>query len=81
VDAVALSSSTHFHRLALRHFVDDLQRQLPGVSVWVGGPAFAHDRDGWADDEILDLDVLLGGKADGDVEAADASDTRAGTDS
>lgn len=60
VDAVALSSSTHFHRVAVRHLVDELKRALPGVSVWVGGPAFAHDREGWADDELLDLGALLG---------------------
>ncbi len=61
VDAVALSSSTHFHRLAVRHFVDELKRLLPGVDVWVGGPAFAHDREGWSDDELLDVEALLGG--------------------
>ena len=60
VDGVALSSSTHFHRLAVRHLVDDLKGALPGVGIWVGGPAFAHDRAGWADDELLDLDTLLG---------------------
>jgi len=59
VDAVALGSSTHFHRLALRHCVDELKRCLPGVAVWVGGPAFARDREGWAADELLDLDALL----------------------
>jgi hypothetical protein len=61
VDGIALSSSTHFHRLAVRHLVDELKSGLPGVGVWVGGPAFAHDREGWADDELLDLDGLLGG--------------------
>ena len=60
VDAVILSSSTHFHRLALRHFVDRLRAELPGVEVWVGGPAFAADREGWSDEELLDLEALLG---------------------
>lgn len=60
VDAVGLSSSTHYHRLALRHFVDELKQRLPGVAVWVGGPAFARDREGWSDDELLDVDRLLG---------------------
>ncbi len=55
-----LSSSTHFHLVALRHLVDRLRAELPGVDVWVGGPAFAADRDGWRDDEIVDLDALLG---------------------
>jgi methanogenic corrinoid protein MtbC1 len=60
VDAVVLSSSTHFHLVALRHVVDRLRAELPGVDVWAGGPAFAADRHGWRDDEIVDLDVLLG---------------------
>lgn len=67
VDAVALSSSTHFHRLATRHFVDDLKRRLPGVEVWVGGPAFARDREGWSDGELLDLDRLLGDVGQGEA--------------
>jgi methanogenic corrinoid protein MtbC1 len=58
-DAVVLSSSTHFHRLALRHLVDRLHTELPAVDVWVGGPAFAVDREGWSDEELLDLDALL----------------------
>jgi len=79
VDGVALSSSTHFHRLAVRHLADELKRQLPGVSVWVGGPAFAHDRAGWSDDELLDLDTLLGDDTDGGAAArADAGDATEG---
>jgi methanogenic corrinoid protein MtbC1 len=60
VDAVVLSSSTHFHLVALRRHVDRLRAELPGVEVWVGGPAFAADRYGWGDEEIVDLDALLG---------------------
>jgi MerR family transcriptional regulator, light-induced transcriptional regulator len=60
VDAVVLSSSTHFHLVALRRHVDRLRAELPGVEVWVGGPAFAADRLGWRDEEIVDLDALLG---------------------
>lgn len=60
VDAVALSSSTHFHLVALRHTVDALAEALPGVKIWVGGPAFAGRPDGWREHEILDLDALLG---------------------
>jgi MerR family transcriptional regulator, light-induced transcriptional regulator len=60
VDAVVLSSSTHFHLVALRRHVDRLRAELPDVHVWVGGPAFAVDRRGWRDDEIVDLDALLG---------------------
>jgi methanogenic corrinoid protein MtbC1 len=59
VDALVLSSSTHYHRVALRRHVDYLKEQLPGLDVWVGGPAFAFNTDGWAADELLDLEALL----------------------
>jgi len=62
VDALVLSSSTHYHRVALRRHVDYLKEQLPGVDVWVGGPAFAFNRDRWAPSELLDLEALLGGR-------------------
>lgn len=58
VDAVVISSSTHFHRIAVRSFLDELRSKLPGVQVWVGGAAFAHDRD-WPADELIDLDEVL----------------------
>jgi MerR family transcriptional regulator, light-induced transcriptional regulator len=53
-DAVAISASTHFHRLQLRTYVDALAEAQPDVRVWVGGPAFAYGHDGWADELILD---------------------------
>lgn len=53
-DAIALSASTHFHRLALRQYVDAIAGALPDARVWVGGPAFAHEHDGWNDDDVLD---------------------------
>ncbi|MEI6450646.1 MAG: cobalamin B12-binding domain-containing protein [Actinomycetes bacterium] len=62
VDAVVLSSSTHYHRVALRRHVDYLKEQLPGVDVWVGGPAFALNSDGWTPSELLDLEALLGAR-------------------
>lgn len=62
VDAVVMSSSTHFHRLAVRHAVDALKARLPGVDVWVGGAAFVGAAIGWLPEEILDLDELLEGK-------------------
>ncbi len=46
-DAVMLSSSTHYHRLRLRDVVGRLEVALPGVSVWVGGPAFGVPADDW----------------------------------
>jgi hypothetical protein len=55
-----MSSSTHYHRLAVRHAVDELKRALPGVDVWVGGPAFAMGAEGWSPQEVVDLDALLG---------------------
>jgi MerR family transcriptional regulator, light-induced transcriptional regulator len=60
VQAIVMSSSTHYHRLAVRHAVDELKRALPGVDVWVGGPAFAMGAEGWSPQEIVDLDALLG---------------------
>jgi MerR family transcriptional regulator, light-induced transcriptional regulator len=59
-DAVVMSSSTHFHRLAVRHAVDALKKELPDTDIWVGGPAFAGAATGWLPQEIADLDALLG---------------------
>ena len=61
VDAIVMSSSTHFHRLAVRHAVDELKAALPGVDIWVGGSAFAGAATGWLPQEVVDLDALLGG--------------------
>jgi methanogenic corrinoid protein MtbC1 len=70
VDAVVLSSSTHFHRLALRHLVDWLKAELPEVKVWVGGPAFAHGAARWTADEVLDIDAVLGPASPREEDAA-----------
>lgn len=59
VDAVVLSSATHFHRVALRAFVDQLERELPQVRVWVGGSAFVYGGEGWAPREVRNLEDLL----------------------
>jgi MerR family transcriptional regulator, light-induced transcriptional regulator len=59
VDAVVLSSATHYHRLALRGYVDQLARELDHVHVWVGGSAFVGGTEGWASYEVRDLDTLL----------------------
>lgn len=53
-DAVALSASTHFHRVRLREYADRLAADRPGVRVWVGGPAFAREHDGWPAEMVLD---------------------------
>ena len=65
VDAVVMSSSTHFHRVAVRHAVDALKKELPGTDIWVGGPAFVGAATGWLPQEIVDLDALLGEPAPG----------------
>ena len=67
VHAIVMSSSTHFHRLAVRHAVDYLKQVLPNVDVWVGGPAFAGAVTGWRPQEIVDLDELLGDRVPGAV--------------
>lgn len=65
VDAIVMSSSTHWHRVAVRHAVDYLKGALPHVDVWVGGPAFVGAATGWLPQEIVDLDRLLGDGPDG----------------
>ena len=52
-DLVALSVSTVFERVELRCFIDELRRELPGVRIVVGGPAFAKDRS-WPPEDLLD---------------------------
>jgi methylmalonyl-CoA mutase cobalamin-binding subunit len=59
VDAVALTSATHFHRLGVRHFVDRLERELDHVYVWVGGSAFVAGDEGFASYEVRDIDTIL----------------------
>ena len=76
VDAVVMSSSTHFHRVAVRHAVDALKKELPGTDIWVGGPAFVGAATGWLPQEVVDLDALLGGPAPG----ADVANEGAATD-
>ena len=68
-DAVVMSSSTHYHRLAVRHAVDALKGELPGVDIWVGGPAFVGAATGWLPQEVVNLDELLGDRPKGDGDA------------
>jgi methanogenic corrinoid protein MtbC1 len=68
-DAIVMSSSTHYHRLAVRHAVDALKGELPDVDVWVGGPAFVGTATGWLPQEVVDLDELLDDGAAGDGDA------------
>lgn len=53
-DAVVLSASTHFHRVALASYAAELRAALPDVRLWVGGPAFARDAAEWPREELLD---------------------------
>lgn len=53
-DAVVLSASTHFHRVALRSYVEQLRVDHPSVTIWVGGSAFAAGAADWAHDILLD---------------------------
>lgn len=55
-DAAVISVYTHFHRFALRQYVDALQSAHPGLRVWVGGAAFAVEHDGWPDEMMLEPD-------------------------
>jgi MerR family transcriptional regulator, light-induced transcriptional regulator len=81
VDAVVMSSSTHYHRLSVRHAVDALKKELPGMDIWVGGPAFVGAATGWLPQEVVDLDELLGDGASGGGEAKrDATDEGRGED-
>jgi methanogenic corrinoid protein MtbC1 len=57
-DAVILSASTHYHRTALRSYVDVLRAAHPNLRVWVGGSAFAIEHDGWSADEMLDIAAI-----------------------
>lgn len=55
---VVLSASTHYHRVRLREVIDGLRHGLPEtVRIAVGGPAFAHGAEEYAD-LILDLREL-----------------------
>jgi methanogenic corrinoid protein MtbC1 len=80
-DAVVMSSSTHFHRLAVRHAVDALKKELPGTDVWVGGPAFMGAATGWLPEEIVDLDELLGGRAGSGAGGAERGSVGSGEES
>jgi len=58
-DTVILSASTHFHRVRLREYADALEAARPGITVWVGGPAFACGAEDWPADEVLDANGFL----------------------
>lgn len=68
VEALILSSSTHYHRLRMRELVTTLAEALPNVQVWVGGPGFVGVDDEWAAAHLFDERVLGGtGRTPGDA--------------
>lgn len=67
VDLVAISAATHYSRVLLREVIDALKRELPGVRIGVGGPAFDRDP-AWKPDEVL-TECGLGIVHDGTCEA------------
>ncbi len=55
-DGVVISVYTHFHRIALREYVDALRAARPGLHIWVGGAAFAIEHEGWPGDMVIKPD-------------------------
>ncbi len=52
--AVVLSAYTHYHRVALKAYVDAIRAAFPDIDIWVGGAAFAFEHDDWPDEMMLD---------------------------
>lgn len=52
--AAVLSAATHFHRVALRPYVQQLKADHPALSVWVMGAAFADGAIDWPPGSLLD---------------------------
>ena len=57
-DLVVLTVATHFNRVELRTTIEALAKELPGVQVGVGGPAFGRVED-WPEEEIL-TEAMIG---------------------
>jgi MerR family transcriptional regulator, light-induced transcriptional regulator len=53
-DIVVMTVSTVFERVELRLLVDTMIQRLPGVSVRVGGPAFARGQGSWPAEALFD---------------------------
>lgn len=53
--AVVLFAATHFHRVALRRYVEHVKAARPRLTVWVGGSAFAGGAEDWPADMLLDV--------------------------
>lgn len=65
-DAAVLSASTHFHRVALRTYVELLRAAHPQLRIWVGGAAFADGAADWPAGMLLDPAAIatIAGQAD-----------------
>jgi methanogenic corrinoid protein MtbC1 len=59
-NAVVLSLSTHFHRVAFRSLLDGLRAALPGVRILAGGPAVPRGEQGIPAADLFDSAGLLG---------------------
>jgi methanogenic corrinoid protein MtbC1 len=59
-EAVVLSLSTHFHRVAFRSLLANLRAALPGVRILTGGPALSKDTRGIPEVDLFDESGLLG---------------------
>lgn len=57
-DAVVLSASTHFHRVALRGYVQKLRSDHPALRIWVGGAAFEDGAPDWPPGSLLDPEAI-----------------------
>ncbi len=53
-NAVAVSASTHFHRVKLKQYIEGLAEARPQLRIWVGGPAFNIERSDWPHEMVLD---------------------------
>ena len=59
VDAVVLSISTHFHRVAFRYLLTSLHEALPEVRILTGGPALSRGTHGIPDADLFERSGLL----------------------
>jgi methanogenic corrinoid protein MtbC1 len=59
-DAVVLSLSTHFHRVAFRSLLMELHKELPTVRILAGGPAVPRGAHGIPEEDLFDSAGLLG---------------------
>lgn len=76
-DLIVLSGATHFHRVRMRHVIDELADVVPSARVVVGGAAFERERADWPASELFDDRVLAEGPA-ARASAAGANESQGG---